>query len=112
MRLVSYLPMAHIAERVTSHYSALIFGYCITCCPEASQIATYAREVKPNIMFGVPRVWEKVHAGVSAALAADPEKQQQVADAVAAATPIVEKMDWGTATQEEIDTWNFLDAVA
>ena len=112
MRLVSYLPMAHIAERVTSHYSALIFGYCITCCPEASQIATYAREVKPNIMFGVPRVWEKVHAGVSAALAADPEKQQQVADAVAAATPIVEKMDWGAATQEEIDTWNFLDAVA
>ncbi len=112
MRLVSYLPMAHVAERVTSHYSALIFGYQITCCPDPSQIAAYAREVKPNLMFGVPRVWEKVYGAVKGALAADPEKDQQVADAIAASTPIVERMDWGTASQEDIDTYNFLDAVA
>ena len=111
-RVVSYLPMAHIAERATSHYGNCMNGYEVSCCPEPSQIATYAREVHPNIMFGVPRVWEKVYGGVSAALAADPEKKRQVDEAVAAAIPITEKIAWGTATQEELDTWNFLDAVA
>ena len=52
--------------------------------PSPRQIATYAREVHPNIMFGVPRVWEKVYAGVQAALAADPEKKEKFDEAVAA----------------------------
>ena len=45
-------------------------------------------------------------------MAADPEKQKPFNEAVEAALPIMEKMTRGTATQEEIDTWNFLDAVA
>ena len=111
-KVVSYLPMAHIAERDTSHYGGCLNGYEVTCCPDPGQIATYAREVHPNIMFGVPRVWEKVYSGVNAALSADPEKKRQVDEAVAAAIPIVEKMAWGTATAEEIETYNFLDSVA
>ena len=111
-RLVSYLPMAHIAERMTSHYQMLFVGYEVTCCPDPTQFAAYAGEVHPNIMFGVPRVWEKIHAGVQAALAADPEKKKAVEDGVAAAAPIAEKMMWGTATPEEIETYEFLDAVA
>jgi long-chain acyl-CoA synthetase len=63
-------------------------------------------------MFGVPRVWEKLYAGIQAALAADPEKAKAVSDGVAAAAPIREKMTWGTATPEEIETYEFLDAVA
>jgi long-chain acyl-CoA synthetase len=112
MRVVSYLPMAHIAERMVSHYQALIVGYEITCCPEASQIAAYASHVRPQIMFGVPRVWEKIYAGINAALAADPEKQKAVAEGVAAGMPIREKMTMGTATPEEVETYEFLDAVA
>lgn len=111
-RLVSYLPMAHIAERMTSHYMQAFLAYEVTCCPDPTQIAAFAGAVRPNIMFGVPRVWEKIYAGVSAALAADPEKQQKFDEAVAAAKPIVEKMDWGTATEEEVQTYEFLDAVA
>ena len=111
-RVVSYLPMAHIAERATSHYGLAMNGYEVSCCPDPSLIATYAREVKPNIMFGVPRVWEKIYSGVNGALAADEEKQRQVAEAVATAIPIVDKITWGTATPEEIETYEFLDAVA
>ncbi|WP_229022902.1 AMP-dependent synthetase/ligase [Actinomarinicola tropica] len=111
-RLVSYLPMAHIAERVTSHYQQAMLGFEVSCCPDPSQVAAYAGEVRPNVMFGVPRVWEKIYAGVTAALAADPEKGQKFEEAVAAARPIVEKIDWGTATEEEVATWNFLDEVA
>jgi long-chain acyl-CoA synthetase len=111
-RVVSYLPMAHIAERMTSHYSLISFGYEITTCPETSLLTTYLAQVKPNLMFGVPRVWEKIYAGVSAALAGDPEKAEKFAEAVAAGAPIRERMTEGTATEEDLATYEFLDAVA
>jgi long-chain acyl-CoA synthetase len=111
-RAVSYLPMAHIAERMSTHYLAMLGGYEVTTCPDPSLIAEYARAVKPEIMFGVPRVWEKVHAGVQGALAADPEKKQKFDEAVAAARPIAERRTLGTATKEDEETWSFLDAVA
>uniref|UniRef100_UPI001C700A42 hypothetical protein n=1 Tax=Raoultella terrigena TaxID=577 RepID=UPI001C700A42 len=45
-------------------------GYEVSCCPDAGQIGGYAREVRPQLMFGVPRVWEKIHSRVTAALEA------------------------------------------
>jgi long-chain acyl-CoA synthetase len=111
-KLISYLPMAHIAERLTSHYQQAVLGFTVTCCPDFSQIATYAREVHPNVLFGVPRVWEKIYAGVNAVLAGDPERKAKFDDAIAAAVPIVAKKAWGEATKEELETWDFLDAVA
>jgi long-chain acyl-CoA synthetase len=111
-RAISYLPMAHIAERMSTHYLAVMGGYEVTTCPDPSQIAAYARDVHPQIMFGVPRVWEKIYAGVQAALGADPEKKQQFDDAVATAIPIVERRTLGTATAEDDSTWEFLDSVA
>lgn len=111
-RIVSYLPMAHIAERMTSHYQQAFLGYEVTCCPDPGQIAAYAREVRPNVMFGVPRVWEKMHAGVVGALAADADKARQFDEAVEAAKPIVDAMAWERATPEQVETWKFLDGVA
>ena len=111
-RVISYLPMAHIAERMMSHYQGLTFGYTVTCCPDPAQVAAYAREVHPEIMFGVPRVWEKVYLGVNAALAADPEKKQKFDEGVALALEIKAAERAGTVTQEQKDTWAFLDAVA
>ena len=112
MRVVSYLPMAHIAERMTSHYQPLIVGFSVYCCPEAGQLTTYLKEVHPQIVFGVPRVYEKIYSGVNAALAADPERKAQFDDGVAAAIEIKRAERDGTATQEQLDTWAFLDAVA
>ena len=43
-RVVSYLPMAHIAERTVSHYSSLVLGYEVTCCPEPGQIGNFHRQ--------------------------------------------------------------------
>ncbi|MCU0260178.1 MAG: AMP-binding protein [Ilumatobacteraceae bacterium] len=111
-RYVSYLPMAHIFERLLGHYYLTEFATEVVCCPDTGQLASYTSEVHPNVFIGVPRVWEKMYNGVNAALAADPERKQKFDEAVAAAIPIAEKMAAGTATQEEIDTWSFLDAVA
>ena len=112
MRAVSYLPMAHIAERMTSHYQPLIVGFGVFCCPEAGQLTSYLKEVHPQIVFGVPRVYEKIYSGVNAALAADPERKAQFDDAVAAAIEIRRAQRDGTATKEQHETWAFLDAVA
>ncbi|CAN5607222.1 fatty acid--CoA ligase FadD11 [soil metagenome] len=112
MRLVSYLPMAHIAERATSHYSMLAFGYEVTCCPDPGDIASYLGEVRPQIMFGVPRVWEKIHSKVMAAITADPEKGKQFNDAIEAGGPIALKVAWGEASKEEQETYAFLDEAA
>lgn len=75
LRTLSYLPMAHVAERMSSHYLAFLSGFEITSCPDPARLAEYLVGTRPQTLFGVPRVWEKLYAGVRAALAADPEKQ-------------------------------------
>ncbi|MEO5837959.1 MAG: AMP-dependent synthetase/ligase [Acidimicrobiales bacterium] len=111
-RLISYLPMAHIAERMTSHYQGMFFGYEVTTCPDASQLAPYCREVHPEILFGVPRVWEKFYAGVMASVSADPERAAKFNGAVEAATPIVIARDADGSTAEQDATLQFLDSAA
>ncbi len=109
---VSYLPMAHIMERLLGHYYNVDFATEVTCCPDTSKVAAYAAEVHPHLFIGVPRVWEKLYAGVNAALAADPEKKAAFDEAVAAAAEIEPKLTRGTATDEETETWNFLNDAA
>jgi long-chain acyl-CoA synthetase len=115
-RLVSYLPMAHIAERQTSHYGTMLNGYEVTTCPDAAQVAAYLRDVHPQLLFGVPRVWEKIQAGVEAALSANPEQKKGFDEAVAAAIPLVAKRTLGggdgALTEDERTTLAFLDEVA
>jgi long-subunit acyl-CoA synthetase (AMP-forming) len=56
-RIVSYLPMAHVAERNVSHYLPMLCGFEITCCPDARKVIEYLPEVKPTWFFAVPRIW-------------------------------------------------------
>ncbi len=111
-RVVSYLPMAHIAERMMSHYQTIILGYSVYCCPDANQLSAYLKEVHPEIVFGVPRVWEKIFNGVNAALSADPAGKTKFDEGVTAAIAIKAAEREGTATKEQQDTWAFLDSVA
>ncbi len=71
-RVVSYLPMAHIAERYISHYSSLAFGYSITACADPKQLAAAIVGTRPTRFFGVPRIYEKLCAAASASIEADP----------------------------------------
>jgi len=111
-RIVSYLPMAHIAERMSSHYRTMIDGLEVFCCPDPNLLMPYLKEAHPQLIFGVPRVFEKIYAGVNAALAADPERAAQFNDGVAAAIEIKRAEIDGTITDEQRETWAFLDAVA
>src|SRR5204863_2851363 len=85
-RIVSYLPMAHVAERNVSHYLPMLCGFQVTCCPDARKVIEYLPEVKPTWFFAVPRIWEKLKAGLEAMLENldDEERKQAIKDAVEA----------------------------
>jgi long-chain acyl-CoA synthetase len=62
--IVSYLPMAHIAERNCSHYFGMRFGFRVTCCPDARQVVAHLPDVRPAWFFAVPRIFEKLSAAI------------------------------------------------
>ena len=62
--VVSYLPMAHIAERNCSHYFPMRFGFTVTCCPDPREVVGYFPEVRPAWFFAVPRIFEKLKAAL------------------------------------------------
>lgn len=76
-RRLSFLPMAHIAERVTTHYAALHRGCEVTTCPDLAGLGLYLGQTRPHVVFGPPRVWEKLKAGIEAAVGAQGEQAGQ-----------------------------------
>jgi long-chain acyl-CoA synthetase len=70
-RVCSYLPMAHVAERFISHYPQMIFGHCVTCVPNPKELSSALGITRPTRLFGVPRIYEKLHAAVLAMAAED-----------------------------------------
>jgi long-chain acyl-CoA synthetase len=85
--VVSYLPLAHIADRGLTHYGQMFFGVTLTTCPDPSQIFAHVAEAKPTRFGGVPRVWEKLKAALEAGIAAEPDEAKRTATqrAIAAA---------------------------
>ena len=85
--LVSYLPLAHVAERFTSQWRGIADGHEVWLCPDPNQLLPFLVEARPTFFVGVPRVWEKLMAGLRAGIAAEPEeaKRQMVQGAVEAA---------------------------
>jgi long-chain acyl-CoA synthetase len=84
--LVSYLPLAHVAERFTSQWGSIYNGHEVYLCPDVAELLPYLLEAKPTAFVGVPRVWEKLMAGINAGLGAEPDeaKRQMAQGAVAA----------------------------
>jgi long-chain acyl-CoA synthetase len=78
-RHISYLPFAHAFERYIGHWHAFRWASSVYLCPDPTQLFAYAAEVRPTGMIGVPRVWEKLHAALSAGIAAEPDEQKRAA---------------------------------
>src|SRR3954447_10588852 len=66
--IVSYLPMAHIAERVVSHYLPMAFGFTVTPIENPRDLAAALPQVHPTWFFAVPRIYEKLKSGLEAML--------------------------------------------
>ncbi|MFD4183417.1 AMP-dependent synthetase/ligase [Rhodococcus sp. NPDC058514] len=82
-RHVSYLPDAHIANRLF-HYGSLNCGLQLTTLADAKQAITALPDARPTVLLAVPQVWYKVKAAIEQALADEPSaaKRQMAAWAV------------------------------
>src|SRR4051812_513677 len=77
--VVSYLPMAHIAERSCSQYLPIMFGFKVTDCPNAREVVGYLPDVRPSWFFSVPRIFEKLKAALEAGIANEQDEQKKQA---------------------------------
>jgi long-chain acyl-CoA synthetase len=68
VRSICFLPMAHVTGRAVDNWSALAYPVTLAYCPDPLRVIEFALHVRPTGFLGVPRIWEKLYAGLSAAL--------------------------------------------
>ena len=71
---ISYLPLAHIADRGLGHYGQMFWGDTLTCCPDPAQIFAHAADARPTRFGAVPRIWEKLKAALEAGFQTEPDE--------------------------------------
>ncbi|MGW4232250.1 AMP-dependent synthetase/ligase [Streptomyces sp. NPDC004980] len=77
---ICYLPFAHIAERMLGIYLPCHRASHVYLCADPAGVSAVVRKVRPAQFFGVPRIWEKLSAGVRAVLSLMPAGQRAVID--------------------------------
>lgn len=68
-RIVSYLPLSHIAAQLVDIHIPMHLGCCTYFCDSAAMKGTLTvtmKDVRPTFFFGVPRVWEKIQEKMAA----------------------------------------------
>lgn len=104
-RTISYLPLAHIAERVLATYAPPFLGSHVHAIPDPAGLLGALGEVHPTAFFGVPRVWEKIKTGISAKLAEDPDpaNHELVTNAMAAGLAWTQAHEHGNEMTPEVE---------
>jgi long-chain acyl-CoA synthetase len=100
-RVISWLPSAHIAERMAHHYLPIVYAMSITSCPNPREVVGYLPAVRPTWFFAVPRIWEKLKAGMEGFLASGEGAEQKRAW-LDAATRKVELEQAGEPVPEDL----------
>jgi long-subunit acyl-CoA synthetase (AMP-forming) len=98
---ISYLPSAHIADRWSTLYTAMAHGLTVTYVPDPTLLTATLIEVRPTVWGGVPRVLEKLRAGLEAALATESDAGRR--DAVAAAIEVGREVVRRRQAGEDVD---------
>ncbi|HZD22059.1 MAG TPA: AMP-binding protein [Acidimicrobiia bacterium] len=62
--LLTYLPLCHVAERIFSTWTMAGNGPTLNFAESIETVQQNLREIQPTVFFSVPRIWEKIHAGV------------------------------------------------
>jgi long-chain acyl-CoA synthetase len=95
-RVLSYLPLSHIAEQMFTIHIAAVMGYPVYYAESIDRLLPNLQEVQPTVFFGVPRVWEKFHAGVVEKLAENTGlKAKLVEQARAVGARVIAKLNRG-----------------
>jgi long-subunit acyl-CoA synthetase (AMP-forming) len=66
-RMISYLPLSHIAEQIVSLHGPVVNGSCTSFAESLEALGDNLKEVRPTVFLAVPRVWEKIQGKMQAA---------------------------------------------
>jgi long-subunit acyl-CoA synthetase (AMP-forming) len=77
-----------------AHYAAIVSGSTITCVAEAAQIIQALPDARPTGFLGVPRVWEKLKAGLQAQGVDNPAVLPETTRAALRARIGLDDADW------------------
>ena len=73
---LSFLPLAHSLERTVGYYAAIFLGKKVAFAESTDKLLENFKEIRPTVLVSVPRIYEKVHAGILAKVAtASPVKK-------------------------------------
>ena len=78
-RAISYLPMAHVAQRFGTHYTGMFTGMQATAVADPKDLPGALLDVRPTFFGAVPRVWEKLKAGIELLVAHEPDQAKRQA---------------------------------
>lgn len=78
-RVTSYLPSAHIADRAMGLYGLEVFGAQVTVVDDPRAIAAALPDVRPTVWAAVPRIWEKLKAGIEFTVANEQDEATRAA---------------------------------
>jgi long-subunit acyl-CoA synthetase (AMP-forming) len=102
-KVISWLPAAHIAERGAHYYLPVVRGVTVHICADPRQIVAHLPKVRPTWFFAVPRIWEKLKAGLEAQLAGIPgEDGERARQGLEAAIKKVRLEQAGEQVPEEL----------
>mgnify|MGYP005831475707 CR=1 FL=1 len=75
---LSFLPLAHSLERTVGYYTPIFLGHKVAFAESVDKLLENFQEIRPTFLVSVPRIYEKVHAGVRAKVAASPLLKRKI----------------------------------
>ncbi len=73
---LSFLPLAHSLERTVGYYIPIFLGHKVAFAESTEKLLANFGEIRPTFLVSVPRIYEKVHSGITAKVAnASPVKK-------------------------------------
>lgn len=79
-QLLSFLPLSHMFERTVGYYLTIVSGSTVSFARSIPLLQEDFRTVRPTIIVAVPRIFERLHAGIQSALDAQPPSKRRMFD--------------------------------
>jgi long-chain acyl-CoA synthetase len=93
-RWLSYLPLSHIAERLTSHFGQIAAGGETWFAGSLATVPDDLQACRPTIFMAVPRVWQKLHDSIMSKAQHAPVSLDRLLDSAATSTPDPARPRW------------------
>jgi long-chain acyl-CoA synthetase len=76
-RALSYLPFAHMGDRLCAYYMPVVSGACITYHPDPRSAVNLLPELQPTLFMAVPKIWQRLQNLALASVAARPDDERR-----------------------------------